>query len=102
MKKDIAQAKMDSIEAQKNAQSAIIKAGELESHSLVLQNMLARGKEEAIRIQKQTSTLGEQIRIVKNENFDRAVQAALAAGMLASDAKKGVGNHFFLLIFFLF
>jgi len=92
MRNDIDQAKADSIEAQKSAKNANSKAGELQAHSEVLQNMLRREKDEATRIHKQTSALGEQTRVVKKENSDRAVQAALAAGMLASDSQKGEGK----------
>lgn len=91
MKKDIDQAKADAIEAQKNMKNAIYKAGELESHSLVLQNMLKREKEEGTRIQKQTSAYGEQIRTLKKENLEKSLQAALAAGM-AMDTKQGGGK----------
>ena len=92
MKKDIGKAKTNMIQAQKDMKNAINKAIELESHSMVLQKILSREKEEGISIHKQTSAMNEQIRIVQKYNADKALQVAIAAGKAASDGSKSVGK----------
>lgn len=86
MKLDIDKAKYDAIQAQKQAQNANYKADELQSHALVLKDMLIRGKEEGRAIHAQNSALTEQTRNVKKENADRELAAKMAAAQAQADA----------------
>ena len=85
MKKGIDKAKADAIEAQRNTRNAMSKAAELESHSVVLNDLLIREIQDGRSIQRQTSSLAEQTRMVRQVNADATMAAAMAQA--AADAE---------------